>query len=876
MSKNLTKPVLKRAFLRGSALNALLPVLMAGTVSGIFAAPAMAGSLNTPLSAQIIYQAAFDDLMDTDAHLLDWRSPSVDIYFDVPESDWIDGAELLLSAQPSAKSRTNVSTHMPVMVSLNGAQSVPVYAKGRGFDARITLNKTHMRRSRNKLTIRYHAPAPPNCLSDKTGAWNIDFSRSSVVVKARPKSRDFRIGEFDKRFEMATTAPKSVSITAKGANALTLQMLAAQGVGQRAKTLPDFTLTPGRADVEIIMGRRDELPRSVTDKSILRESGPRAAVHQGRPMRLILTGDTDAQVLYMAQTFAAHALPGTRRNQVSGGEIEMQRSYDNRAALVTKSAKLYTLPGTSIGEEWGTTARIHTFNVADPAVSSGRVLLRLSSNKHVSEDSTVQVKLNGESLGYSPVDRLRKSVAFDIPQGSLNAANNKLEILPALSPKDTSEPCGYLATSPGFSIGEGSRIDLRRNDTSPMTELSRFAATGAPFSTNEGEDTVIVMASSTSQNRAASLKILARLAKASGQSWTQARVAKAGELGADYSDKNVLILGPKTRAVDTLFKAGPKSLNAAISGELLRGGDIYQTASMDTFAAADEAETMRLYAAKQNQNSRILRGGVAALYPSPLSDTRLVGVISTSSGGSFKTAANQLVKDDHWNQLEGSVTRWNSSNVLMAQTAIPEPGAMRTARMRNLEQTPAADFAALLFADMAKEARSVSGAAGDKFAELRARVQDRFSRPLQAERTPPVKTAAKKTTVKAKAKPEIKPQAAPVIKTAPSAVKVADNRALSAPALRGFSKVPDASKSLQDWKFPRLDLRDLRAKMVAHTKDVRAFADAQTAKSKAMIDTLERKTSPMTVLWLGIGLFLFSLIGFIRAGRRKVKYYWEP
>lgn len=869
MSKNITKSVSKRGFLRGSApsalMSAIMPLVLAGTVSGISATPAMAGSLNTPLSAQVIYQAAFDDLMDTDSHLLDWRSPSVDIYFDVPESDWIEGAELLISAQPSAKSRTNVSTHMPIMVSLNGAQSVPVYAKGRGFDARITLNKTHMRRSRNKLTIRYHAPAAPDCLSDKTGAWNIDFSRSSVVLKARPKSRNFRLDEFEKQFKMAATSPKSVAITAKGALAPTLQMLAAQGVGHRAKTLPDFTLSPGRADVEIIIGRRDALPRSVTDKSILRESGPRAAIHEGRPLRLVLTGDTDDQVLYMAQTFAAHPLPSTRRNQVSGGEMEMQRSYDNRAAMVKKKAKLYALPGKSIGEGWGTSARIHTFNVADPAVSSGRVLLRMSSNKHVSEDSTVHVKLNGESLGYSPVDRLRKSVAFDIPQGSLNAANNTLEILPALSPKDTSEPCGYLATSPGFSIEDGSRIDLRRHDTSPMTELSRFAATGAPFSTNNGEDTVIVMASSTAQNRAASLKILARLAQASGQSWTKARVANAGDISADYSDKNVLILGPKTRAVETLFKAGPKSLGAAIGGDILRGSDIYQTASIETFAAADADETLRLYAAKQQQNSRILRGGVAALYPSPMSDTHLVGVISTSSGSSFKTAANQLVKDEHWNQLEGSVTRWNRSNVLMAQTAIPEPGAMRTARMRDLEQTPAADFAALLFADMAKEARAVSGAAGDKFAELRARVQDRFSRPLQAERSLPQKTAEK---VKAEVKAEVKPQKA-------SVVKVADNRALEAPALRGLSKVPSTTKSLQEWKLPRLDLRDLRAKMVTHTKEVRAFADAQMAKSTAMIDTLERKTSPMTVLWLGIGLFIFSLIGFIRAGRRKVKYYWE-
>ena len=856
MSENLAKNTVKRRFLRGSVLSLLL--------AGTLVAPAMAGNLKTPQGQTTIYQAGFDDIANVESGKIDWRSPSLDLYFDVPESDWIDDVELLISARPDG----NVSPHMPIMVSFNGAKSVPIYAKGQAFDARITLNKGHIRPRRNKVTIRYHAPAAPHCLSEKTGAWNLDFAQSSVVVKARPKSRNFQIREFEDRFNMATAAPKTVSLVAKGTDAMTLQMLAAQGVGQRAKTLPDFKLTAGRSDMEIIIGRRDELRGSVTDKAILSDTGPRAALHQGRPMRLVLTGDTDAEVLYMAQTFASHSLPSTRRNQISAGEAEMQRSYDERSVRVTKTAKLNTLPGHVIGEDWGHTSRTHTFNVPDPAVSSGRVLLRLSNSVHVSEDSTVQVILNGESLGYTPLDRIRKSVAFNIPQGSLQATNNTLEILPALSPKDKTESCNYAATAPSFVLGEGSRIDLRKNDNSPMTELSRFAATGAPFSTSQGEDTVIVMASSTAQNRAASLKILAQLAKVSGQSWTKASVANAGDItsnfGADYADKNVLILGPKTRAVDTLFKAGPKSLNAALKGETLGGGGIYQTASIETFAAASEAETLKLYAARQAEKNRVMRGGVAALYPSPLSQTRLVGVISTSSGGSFKTAADQLLKDDHWNKLEGSVTRWNKSNVLMAQTAIPESGAMRMARMRDLEVTPAADFAALLFADVAKEARSVSTAATDKFAEIRASVKDRFSRPLQAKIVPP-KTNERPTR-----------QASLPVPT----IKVAQNNAaaLQVPALRGFStppqSPPQAKGSLQGWTLPRLDLRDLRAKMVTHTKSVRAFADKNTAKAAGMIDTLEKKTSPMTVLWLGIGLFFFSLVGFMRAGRRKIRTFY--
>ena len=866
MSKNNAKTAPQRGFshstfaqsgfLRGSVLS----LLMAGTLAGSLALPASAA----------IYQADFDEITDIESRTMDWRSPSVDVYFDVPESDWIDGIELLVSARPNGK----VSPRMPIMVSFNDAKSVPIYAQGRAFDARVKLNKSHIRSRRNKVTFTYNTPAGYNCLSEENGAWALDFTQSSIVLKTRAKSRTFRIGEFEDLFSMAATAPKTVALITKGPSAQTLQMLAAQGVGLRAKTLPDFKLSAGRSDVEIIIGRRDELRGTVRDKAVLSDSGPRAALLKGRPMRLVLTGDTDAEVLHIARSFASHSLPGTRRKSTSAGEIDMQPSFGSQSARITTSRKINALPGQIIGADWGTAARIHTFSVTDPSVSSGRVLLRLSAGKHVSEDSIVQVKLNGESLGYTALDRLRKSVTFDIPQGQLNASGNTLEILPNLDRKYKTDTCGYAGTLPAFNLGEGSKISLRRHNTSPMTELSRFAATGAPFSVNQGEDTVVVMASGSAQNRAASLKVLAQLAKVSGQSWTQAKVAVAGDITADYADKNLLILGPKTRAVNSLIKGGPKSLNAALQGRTLNSGDVYQTASVETFAAAGEAETLRLYAARQKQNSRITRGGVAALYPSPSNPTRLVGVISTSNGGSFNVAANQLVKDDHWNKLEGSVSRWNKSNVLMAQTAIPEPGAMRVARMRDQERTPAVDFVETLFASAAKEARTVSAAATDKFTEIRARVKDRFSQPLQARNTP-----AEPATVTAKPVPKIKPAA----KTAP-AVKVASNTAapqMRAPALRGFSAPPKAAKkglSLQDLKLPKIDWDSLKAKMAQHTDTVGVYAKkgstAAAAKATGLVDALEAKTSSMTVLWLGIGLFFFSLIGFIHSSRRTIKYFY--
>jgi hypothetical protein len=51
-----------------------------------------------------------------------------------------------------------------------------------------------------------------------------------------------------------------------------------------------------------------------------------------------------------------------------------------------------------------------------------------------------------------------------------------------------------------------------------------------------------------------------------------------------------------------------------------------------------------------------------------------MGVITNGAGMSFSNSAALMIETGHWNKLEGSIARWNSSNVLMAQTAVHMPG----------------------------------------------------------------------------------------------------------------------------------------------------------------------------------------------------------
>ena len=122
-------------------------------------------------------------------------------------------------------------------------------------------------------------------------------------------------------------------------------------------------------------------------------------VHKGRPMRLVITGDTDAEVMSGAKAFATYRLPNAHRPTTSPGELDMQMPLGATAVRVDGTEKLSELGGSYFEESWGPKPQKITFNVNDPMVSTGEVLLRLASDKSVSVNSRVSVDLNGKSLG---------------------------------------------------------------------------------------------------------------------------------------------------------------------------------------------------------------------------------------------------------------------------------------------------------------------------------------------------------------------------------------------------------------------------------------------------------------------------------------------
>lgn len=637
-------------------------------ILGAFMLPLGANAaVHSPQGRTVVYKTSLSKVEGLNMRVLDWRNPSLEFIFDTSDTDWTDGAELLLSADPLGQ----VSRRSPLMVQFNGGKPTPVITRGQGFDARIKLDATRMLPRNNTLRFTYNTPAGETCLTPEQGGWRLDFKNSMVIVKARAKIRDFDIRDIETKLKNPMMAPKSVRILARGAQTTKLQALAAQGIGLRMDTLPEFKTTSGRSEFNVILGRRDELKGLISDTRILNGTGARILVHSGYPMRLVITGDTDAQVLASAKAFASHNLPDSYGPVTSPGELKMQPSFSTASKHVDGATKLEDLNMGYFDDGWGPKTKTVKFNVTDPLASTGEVILRIASKKTVSANSRVSVELNGKSLGFTSLNKSRKSVGFKIPAGTLQGTDNLLSITPELELGQPSG-CNHIEQSPGFYLGSGSKLRIKTDAPSPIAELSKLTATGGAFSLEKASNTVVMLPAAASRDYNASLKVLAKLAKSSGYGWTEANYLRSANFQAIRSDKNVLIIGPNSALNRTLQDGAPKGLKSALKGQSLNG--INNIASIDRFAANNEAATLQLYAKRQAASGRIRNGGVAAIYPSPLSESNVMGIITNVPGRSFSSVATQLIKPKAWNNLEGSVARWDNSKVIMAQTAMAVPG----------------------------------------------------------------------------------------------------------------------------------------------------------------------------------------------------------
>ena len=608
-----------------------------------------------PRGAPTVYTASLADLTHAEKSLttrtLDWQRPSIELYFDLPPAERTSEIVLTLSADPL----TTVARNAPLQIQFNNAKPVPVVSNGRGFEARLPFDTAQSRTRRNTIRITYPVPEGHDCVAPAHGAWSIDLAASTIRMKGRALRRHMSLTEVSEYLSQPGLSPQKVGLIASGPEATDMQALAAQGVALRTPDIPAFSVNSRGNDFNVIMVKRSQLSSVTDEPMILNSKGARIYVPRGRPTELIFTADTDAEIVQMLKVFTIRRFPNTSRPITSLGEIDLQSRLGSDTVKIDGKTALMDL---AVASDIAAGAQSYRFGVEDPVATSGEILLKLSSMNNLSEKSRLRVALNGKVLGAAKLDKKRKSVAFPVTQGSLNATSNVLNIVPDLDALTGYECPSPESLRPSFSIGDSSRLTLKQSTPSPVTELSKLTSTGSLFANYES----YISLPKNTRDYQASLRVLARLAKSTGYGITLADYTRSPNIPAD---QHRLFIGPSAM-VKPVLSGAPQALRAAMSGQSITGDNLLQ-ANFERFASAGSLQDIVQQAAAQAAPRKISRGGIAALYEA--GNGKLTGVISSAPGQSFVQSSQSLVKLSHWNALQGGVSRWTSSSVVMSQTA---------------------------------------------------------------------------------------------------------------------------------------------------------------------------------------------------------------
>ncbi len=628
-----------------------------------------------------ILKSNLEKMARKDNAILDWRTQEFELKFDLPANDWYENLDLFLSAYPEGR----VMRGTPLLISFNGTKPVPIYGRASRFDAHIRMDTSRIRLSGNSIKISYQTPRNAACLTPDNGQWILDLARSKLVAKARTKNRDMQIIEIEQRLAHAMTAPKRVGITAKGNYKLAYEALAAQGIAQRMAFVPNFKLNTGLSDMEFIIGTHDDIRPLLKKKSILRAPGARVMIDDRQKPTVVLTAETEEQLLELTRAFATFHLPSARRGSIALNEFYSGEKFAHGKTLEAKEYKLSDIDTPFLSPSWRPDPASINFNVKAPQATSAVLTLKILSSTDINPKSRLAVKLNDQSIGYTNLDKTSKNVSFTIKTGMFTAAQNKLSFEPEILPIVDAPLCQSQQNIPSILVNNTSKLSLKTSRLSFGTDLNRFAASGAPFDQNS----TLVLTARTANDKQATLRLLGYAAQQFGPKWSNANYV-SGLPTEKNRDQNILFIGPNPITDKTLFSAAPSALRLALGKNVLNIPKRKHNASTDQFASNNAAQTFSIAARQDNgqdNGARLKPGGLAALFVSPFANGRMIGVISSDQPAKFANSMDFVTNRDYWNGLEGSVSRWDKNNILMAQMAKPLPNSFGTSKLAPKKET---------------------------------------------------------------------------------------------------------------------------------------------------------------------------------------------
>ncbi len=588
------------------------------------------------------YKVHLDQLYERYEPRLDWRNPEYEFAFETPTSDWIEKLDFFVKIHAEGY----VNRNAPIFIRFNDGEPVPVYSRGNSFEAMINLDTSKVKAHRNMISIAFNKAN--GCIEEADGVFSIDMSESFLVVRTSSPSRPYFLRDAKQILKSPLTTPKTVSIKAFGPDRLKYQALAAQGVALNMPILPRFTID-GTGDAQVYIGTRREIKSIIAGSELAKRDGPVIGVIRNSPLRLVMTADTHKELNEMVKAFASKEMPPARRNYAFAGEYAWQQAFTVSNAAVQGKTPIYELGTLRFDRGWGNSAQSVTFDVDNPLSAQGTAKLHFQKSPSVSPKSTVNVQLNGKSLGQVQLNAKRSAALFDIPAGVLVGTDNVLTINPELTPKDKAANCAQNNMASDFSVDAKSYLKIKTTKGAYAGDLTRLAASGYPFSAGAGEKTAVIFATSKNSDQAAALRAFAKLGKAYGTGWVNAQFYDLSSAPQDM-DKNALFIGPRSDS------RTPKGLTAEIGGRV-NNPKIVQTAEIK------HAPSISLLSMRSS-----VKGGIMAIYEGKRRGL-MNGFLTSSRGHAFPRAVDQIVQPDHWNKLQGSVARWDRNRVEMAKTA---------------------------------------------------------------------------------------------------------------------------------------------------------------------------------------------------------------
>ena len=640
----------------------------------------------SPALAQThISKSTVGDLLGNTPSTLDWKTNEIAIPFDLPEMVWVDKVEVLVSAQPTGALRHRRNLRLRI----NNSDPIILNAQGLRFDARVKLAQKHLRRTGNKLYISGISTSS-TCAGPNHAGWEINKDRSLLVFYGRNMTRDLTLRDLTSMWDDPTDNISRIGVKVVGDDKFRHESLIAQAMALRTGQTPQLRTAFAGNHLDIIAGLRPDVKSYIRRTKNRTGSGAEIILDESRPPRLILTGDTPEDVRNAVNAFAIHKLPETRRVITTPHELALQPGLSTQRVVFDKSHKLLTAGVLNSPNSWVTPSMRFNFDTPHASQKAGQVILRINGNTDtLAENSTLDVKLNGRRLGDTQIDKRRKTVRFDIPEGYLVGSDNLVEITPDLRPNSGIETCDVVNTRPGFSLGLGSKVVIKGKIDKGVHDIANIAASTGPFF--KSKNVVIYSTSTRTNDRKAALRLIAEMSLKTGQAWTHAEFIEGSNPVIPTTD-NILIIGPKTRAMDALLDHAPKALRLALNGQSIPDTSNEKIASRTLrVASLDDVEAFKLAAATSAQSKSRYNTGLMAIHDDPDS-LQTIGVITTRPGVSFAALAPHLLKPEIWNGLSGSVAQWDKDKAIMVQTSLAKQLTTSPAKYNNFDLNPFKSF----------------------------------------------------------------------------------------------------------------------------------------------------------------------------------------